>query len=289
LIQYRIGTCGSASHLEAVRAAVPDFADADLPLARNAIDARRPDQEEALLRYRAARAAFPASPLIVTLIGDLHREREEWTEALEAYDAALALVATHRDALLGRTVALSNLDRHDEAIGTASRIIELGNWLVGGAYFWRAWNQYNLGNIEAARADVEEARSRAASAPTYVLSGMVAWRQQRVEFAEKEFSEAITIDAGQCEASALLGAVRVTRQLLAEALAAFEHAQQCFDLSIALRRRLIAEIEAGPGTAAGKASAAARHERAIADAQKNRGDAIQNAAAIQKRLTPSSR
>jgi tetratricopeptide (TPR) repeat protein len=289
LIQYRIGTCGSQPHLSSLRDTQPDFVDADLPLGRNALDSARPDQEEALRRFRSARASFPASPVIPALIGDVHREREEWTDALEAYDAALALVPTHRDALLGRVVALSNLLRHEEAIADATRLIDLGTWLVGGGYFWRAWNYFNLGNIPAARADVEEARTRATSAPTFVLSGMVGWRQERLEFAEREFSEAVAVDAGQCEAAALLGGVRVVRQLLAEAVAAFQHAQQCFDLSIALRRKLIDDVRAGPGTPGGKAGQIARHERAIEEARKHRDDAVQNVAAIQKRLAPASR
>jgi tetratricopeptide (TPR) repeat protein len=289
LIRYRIGTCGSQAHLSALREAHEEFVDADLPLGRNALDSVRPDQEEALRRFSSARAAFPESPVIASLIGEVHREREEWSEALDAYEAVLALVPTHRDALLGRTVALSNLSRHQEAIATATRLIDLETWLVGGAYFWRAWNQFNLGDIAAARADVEEARSRASSAPTFVLSGMVGWRQERLEFAEREFSEAVAIDAGQCEASALLGGVRVARQLLTEAVAAFQHAQQCFDLSIALRRTLIDEVRAGPGTEAGKAGQVARHERAIAEAQQHRDDAVRNIAAVQRRLNPASR
>lgn len=289
LIEYRIGTCGSQAHLERVRERQPEYVDADLPLGRNALDTPQPDQEEALRRFRSARAAFPQSPLITAMMGDVHRAREEWEPALEAYDATLALVPTHRDALLGRTVALSNLGRPAEAIATATRLIDLGNWLIGGGYFWRAWNHFNNGDMEAARADVDQARTRSGSAPILVLSGMVAFRQRQLDLAEKEFSEALAVDAGQCEASALLGGVRAARQQWMQAVAAFEHAGQCFDLAIALRRKLIAEVIAGPGTPAGKAGQVARHERAIAEAEKHRGDATQNAAAIEKRLTGGSR
>ena len=289
LIEYRIGTCGSQSHLAELRAAHPEFVDADLPLGRNALDSGRPDQEEALRRFRAARAAFPESPVITASIGDVHRDREEWKEAVEAYDATLALVPTHRDALMGRTVALSNLARHDEAIATATRLLELGNWFVGGAYFWRAWNHYNLGNMSAARADVDLARSRGSSAATLVLAGMVAWRQQQLDAAEADFQGALDVDRGQCEAASLQGGVRAAREKWAEAIESFQHAQQCFDLTIALRHKFIQEINEGPGSPEGKAGQVARHERAMADAQKNRGDAMQNAAAIQKRLNPSSR
>jgi tetratricopeptide (TPR) repeat protein len=267
----------------------PAFGDADLPLGRNALDSERPDQEEALRRFGAAREAFPESPVITASIGDVHREREEWADALEAYDATLALVPTHRDALLGRTIALSNLGRHDDAIASATRLLELGNWFTGGASFWRAWNEYNLGRIDAARADVDDARRRGNSAATLVLSGMVAWRQEQLDAAEQDFQAALDIDRGQCEAAALQGGVRAARSRWEEAIASFEHAQQCFDLTIAVHRKLIEEIATGPGSAMGKAGQAARHERAIADAQRNRADAVQNVAAIQKRSNPGGR
>lgn len=289
LIEYRIGTCGSQSQLAQLREHHPEFTDADLALGRNALESVRPDQEAALRWFRAARAAFPESPVITASIGDLHREREEWSEALEAYDATLTLVATHRDALMGRTVALSNLARHDEAIATAARLVELGNWFIGGAYFWRAWNEYNLGNIAAARADVDLARGRGSSAPTLVLAGMIAWREKRLDAAEMDFQAALDIDRGQCEAAALQGGVRAARAQWVDAVASFEHAQQCFALTIALRRKFIEEINAGPGSPEGKAGQVTRHERAMAEAQKNRDDAMQNVVAIQKRLNPSSR
>jgi hypothetical protein len=118
---------------------------------------------------------------------------------------------------------------------------------------------------------------------------MVAWRQRQLDAAEKDFQDALDIDRGQCEAAALQGGVRAARARWADATASFQHAQQCFDLTIAVRRKLIEDIESGPGTPAGKASQVARHARAIAEAGKNRDDAMQNAVAIQKRLNPSSR
>jgi tetratricopeptide (TPR) repeat protein len=289
LIEYRIGTCGSRSHLADLRADHPEFTDADLPLGRNALESMQPDQEEALRRFRAARAAFQESPVITASIGDVHREREEWSQAVEAYDATLALVPTHRDALMGRTIALSNLARHDEAISTATRLLELGNWFIGGAYFWRAWNEYNLGNIAAARVDVDLARGRGNSPTTIVLAGMIAWREKQLDAAETDFQAALDVDRGQCEAAALQGGVRAVRARWSDAVASYEHAQQCFDLTIALRRKFIEDINAGPGSQEGKAGQVARHERAIAEAQRNRDDAMQNVVAIQKRLNPSSR
>lgn len=284
LLQYRIGTCRSASHLESLRAGYPEFADADLPLGRNALDSSQPDQEEALRRFAAAAEAFPASPVILASIGSVRQDREEWSDALVAYDAALALVPTHRDALLGRAVALSNLSRHDEAIAATNRLVELGTWYLGGAYFWRAWNEYHLNRLAEARADLDGAKARSASPATLALSGLVAWRQGDLALAARDLEDALRIDAGQCESAVYLGGVQLAREQWTEAAGSFQHAGQCFDLSIALRRKLIAEVAAGPGSETGKAGQIARHERAIAEALRNKDEARQGETAVRQRL-----
>jgi tetratricopeptide (TPR) repeat protein len=261
----------------------------DLPLARFALDVtQQPDQEDALHRFAQLRAAFPSSPLFTASIGGLHQDREEWVDALAAYDATLALAPTHREALLGRVVSLSNLGRHEEAIASATRMIDLGSWLMGAAHFWRAWNEYHLDAIEAARADIDRAKTLMVNAPTYVLSGMIEVREKRVETGEAEFVEALKIDAGQCEAAALLGTVRAETRRWTQALSAFQQAQQCFDLTVRLRRDLIERITKGPGSETGKAWLIAVQHRAMAEAERHRNDAAQSAAEIQKRLGPSS-
>jgi len=118
---------------------------------------------------------------------------------------------------------------------------------------------------------------------------MVAWRQQQLDAAESDFQAALDVDRGQCEAAALQGGVRAARARWADAVASFQHAEQCFELTIALRRKFIEEINQGPGSPEGKAGQVARHERAMAEAQKNHNDAMQNVVSIQKRLDPSSR
>jgi tetratricopeptide (TPR) repeat protein len=292
LIVYRIGLCGvgSQSPLVAMREADPGFVDLDLPIARFALDvSQQPDQEEALRRFAGLQAAFPESPVFPASIGSVHQEREEWSDALGAYEAALALVPEHRDALLGRIVSLSNLARHGEAIAAATRLLELGNWFMGAGHFWRAWNNYHLGQIESARGDVDRAKTLMVNAPTFVLSGMIDWRQKQLEASEREFVEALKVDAGQCEAAAMLGTVRTEKQLWAEAAAAFQQAVRCFDLTVTVRREVIARIESGPGSEAGKAHLIATQERVIAEAERHRDDAAQNVDEIMRRLGPSSR
>jgi tetratricopeptide (TPR) repeat protein len=286
LIEYRAGLCGptQAPHLRAVREADPDFADVDLALGRYALDIpQRPDQDEGLRRLTSAREAFPGSPAVVASLGSLHQDREEWADALDAYDATLVLVPTHRDAILGRTVTLSHMARYEDAIAGASRILELGSWFTGEAYYWRAWNEYHLARITEARADTDKAKGLMHSAPVLVLSGMIEWHERRFDESETELQNALTVDAGQCEAAFLLGAVRAERERWSSGAAAFELAHRCYDLSVTLRREAIARINAGPGSEEGKARQIARQQRAMTEEAQHRDEAAQNAAQLQKR------
>ena len=286
LVEYRAGACGPAQapHLAAVREAVPEFADVDFALGRYAMDIpQQPDQDEALRRFTAARAAFPASPAIVASLAAVRHDREEWADALEAYDATLALVPTHRDALLGRVVTLSHLSRHEDAVATATHILDLGNWFTGEAYYWRAWNAYHLARIDEARADTDKAKGLMHNASVLVLSGMIEWHEHRLDESEAELQDALTLDAGQCEAAFLLGSVRAERRQWTSGAAAFELAQRCYDLSVTLRREAIARITAGSGSEAGKARLIARQQRAMTEEAQHRDEAAQNAEQLQKR------
>ena len=285
LLEYRAGACGSRyeSRLAMVRTRDVEFMDADYTLGRYALENREgQNQEEALRRLQSAAAAFPESPAIVTTIGNLYQSWEDWRSALGAYDAAIALVPGHPDALIGRTISLSYLDRHEEAIETATRLITDGRWFLGQAHYWRAWNHFNLGDYRVARTDADRTRTLMVNAAVFVLSGMIEWRLGRAANAEKEFEEAITMDAGQCDAALLLGGVRSELAKRASAIVALEQAQRCFDLLIAVRRRAIEAVNGGPGTAETKAREIARHTRAIAEAESRRGEAEKARGTLQR-------
>jgi tetratricopeptide (TPR) repeat protein len=233
-----------------------------------------PDQDEALRRLQSAAKAFPRSPAIAVTIGNAFRRWEEWSDALNAYDAALIVSAAHPEALLGRTISLSHLMRPHEAIDTATQLIDAGQWHLGEAYYWRGWNQLRLEDHQRARSDADRAKTLMANAAVFVLSGVIEWRLQRLESAAKEFEQAIAIDFGECEAALDLGIVRDERRKPAEALAAFQQARQCYELSIALRREAIARVEAGPGTETSKARDTARHRRELNDLEDRRNEAL---------------
>jgi hypothetical protein len=177
------------------------------------------------------------------------------------------------------------MSQHEDAIRAATRMIDLGSWLLGQAFYWRAWNEYNLDRIEPARADADRAKMLTVSAPTFVLSGMIEWREKRLESAEREFQEALMMDFGQCEAASFLGGVRAELRHWPESLDAFRHAQRCFELSIVTRRKAIADLSVTAESATAIARQIASHERAISDAEKRREEAGRNAASIEKLLT----
>jgi tetratricopeptide (TPR) repeat protein len=286
LLRYRIGLCGrQIEQFQAFRDADREFVDADYALGRIALARQPADLDEALRRVQSARDAFPASLAIGTVLGAVHDAREEWTEALAAYDAVIADFPGHRDALLGRAVALSHLARHEEAIATATQMIDLGEWLIGEAYYWRAWNEFSLQRYPAAREDTDRAKARMINAAVFVLSGLVEWNLLRLPTAEAEFEQAMKIDFGRCDAARFLGRVRVQRTELPEALAAFRQAIQCFDLSIAVRRKLIADVQGGPGSDATKARLAAGHQRAIDAAATDRAECQQRVGELEQRGT----
>jgi len=243
------------------------------------------DLDEALRWMQSARAAFPASLAIATSLARVHDDREEWNDALTTYEAVIAALPQHRDALLGRTIALSHLARHDDAIASATRMIELGDWLLGEAYYWRAWNEFSLQQYPPAREDTDRAKSRMINASVFVLSGLVEWNLLRLPTAESELEEALKMDFGRCDAARYLGRVRVQRNKAPEALAAFKQAIQCFDLSITVRRKIIADLQAGTGTDATKARLIAGHQRAIDSSTADRDECQRNMAALEKRGT----
>jgi len=292
LLQYRAGTCSARSRrdnaetLQLARQAESELVDADYALGKYALaDEEAPDEEEALRRFQSAATAFPSSVAIAVSVGNLYQRWEEWKSALAAFDAALALMPAHPDALLGRTISLSQLQQHPEAIAAATQLIDGGRWYLGQAFYWRAWNHFNAGDNVAARSDADRTRSLMVNSTVFLLSGLIEWRAPRLPSAEKEFEQSVAMDFGQCLAALYLGGVRAEQAKAPEAIAALQQARQCFDLNIAVHRAAIEKLNAGSGTASSKARGVAREQRLLADAEKRKEQAIKTIDALQRRST----
>jgi len=291
LLTYRLGICNTRDQkrgvalLTSVQQRDSEFVDLDYALGRYALnDPEAPNQEEAMRLFQSAAAAFPESVAIRITMGNVYQSWEEWKNALAAYDAALALMPAHPDGLLGRTISLSNLEQHKDAIDTATRLIEGGQWFLGQAFYWRAWNYFNMGENALARADADRTRTLMVNSAVYLLSGLIEWRAPRLPSAEAEFEQSMTMDFGQCLAPLYLGGVRIEQAKVREAIAALQQARQCFDLSITVHRASIEKINSGRGTPASKARGVAREERLIADAERRRDQAVKAVEQLQKRV-----
>jgi tetratricopeptide (TPR) repeat protein len=148
--------------------------------------------------------------------------------ALASYDSVLVDVRDHRDAMLGRLLALSYLNRHTEAIATATRMIELGTWHVGDAYYWRAWNRYHIYALESAWADVEQATTLQHTTSVFALGGFIAFARKELDTAIDRFDRAFALDATNCEAVWTAGLVHVEQQRWVLAAPKFSTAMSCF-------------------------------------------------------------
>ena len=275
LLKYRLGACDDKyqAQLRTVQREIPEFVDADYALGRYALRNREsPDQDEALRRFRSAAAAFPTSTAIPTTIGNLYQSWEDWASALTAFDQALALLPSHPDARLGRVISLSNLDRHEEAIVSATELIDAGRWHLGQAFYWRAWNYFNIGNNEAARADADRTRTLMVNPAVFLLSGMIEWRFLRRETAETEFQEALKMDFGQCEAAFYLGGVRAELRQAAGSDRRDESGTAVLRPGAGRQAKNSRRGGGRTRDARIKARDVARHQRSIASVQKRRGE-----------------
>ena len=237
LLQYRLGICnfGQRQQLDTVFATSPRFAEAGYFIARNEMvnSGAAPAQvTRALPLLTTAHEAIPESPAITVSLARVWAGRNEFLRALALHDEALALRPAQRDALLGRATMLTYLGRADQAIVSATRLIDLGTWYLGDAYYWRAWNLYNTGQVDAAALDVERARQFQSGDQLLTLSGMIAYDQQRRAKARKDFENSRRMNPVNCPALWYLGTINVDERTWSDGRDMFAEAARCYGLAV---------------------------------------------------------
>ena len=296
-IRYRLGICGPAgrAHLDAVVAADPRFVEASFYIGRYEMTAgvmapgARPGAatREWLTRsvppLVTAHEGLPESPIVTIVLAGLMRSRTELARALALYDEALTIRPTQRDALLGRLITLSYLRRPADAIATATKMIDLGTWYVGSAYYWRAWNQYQTAHLEDAAADIAAARRLLVDDDVLTLSGMVAYDQKRPVDARADFNGALQMNPNRCLARWYLGLLNVDEEAWRDGVTAFATAGGCFDAAAESTRSEIAQLPADLPAEARQQQIASLDE-SIATSLQQAGRAYFNAAQASMRL-----
>jgi tetratricopeptide (TPR) repeat protein len=266
LIQFRLVVCGGLGSPQAatLREANPRFVDT-LPW-----EARRVligSQTEGIDVYKGtallgqAHEAFPASHWLSIYWARSSQGIAEFESALSGFDSVLADAPTHRDALLGRVTSLSYLMRHQEAIVTATRLIELGTWHIGDAYYWRAWNQYNLKALEPAWSDVETATRMLSTTSVYMLAGLIAYDRKDLPTAVLRFDRSFELDVTNCDAVWMGGLVRVDQQDWPGASPKFSRGMSCFSNAASQAKSDLAALDAEVKRAGGSLNPPGREQR----------------------------
>ena len=252
-LKYRLGLCSAAqrSHLEAVLATDPRFVEASFFIGRYEMSTgvmpaggsvNRAWLSTSVKPLLVAHEGLPQAPVIATVFASLMRSRTELRRALELYDRALAVRPAQRDALLGRTITLTYLSRRDEAIASATRMIELGTWYVGDAYYWRALNRYHRTQLDLAAADIATAKKLLFNDDVMTLSGIIAYDQQRPVDARRDFVTAISINVERCTAQWYLGILDLDESAWTNAVPRFAIAGDCFQRAAESAREEVKQL-----------------------------------------------
>jgi hypothetical protein len=238
LIAYQVAICRALADqvLQKVRADVPRFTEAAYFLARLEVaNAQNTGGAKARALLDEAYQRFPQSPSVTYLAGNFHQLIGDCRAGLRYYDETLALRAVHEQALLGRTICLSFLKRSDEAIATATLMIDLKTFNTAEAYYWRAWNRHLRTELVPARADIDSAKKMARNLRYSTLAGIIEHDQDDLDPADRDLRDARVGADGRANCTAMWyhGLVFMKRAEWLTSAGHFEAAQACYEIKVA--------------------------------------------------------
>lgn len=233
LLRYRAALCFSPDlgMLQVIAESSPRFVEAALAVGRarvfNGSNDGAPGARELL---QPARARFPDSRTVTYVYGNYRQLVGDCREALQLYAETIALEPLHEDATLGQAVCHSHLKQHQEAIAAAGRLIEWDRVYVHDAYYWIAWNHHVLGDLPAARANIDRAKTRASTPEIHTLAGVIEHDQDDIPPAERDLDIALGLAYGDrnCIAMWYLGLVHIKQERWLDSARGFEHAMGCY-------------------------------------------------------------
>jgi tetratricopeptide (TPR) repeat protein len=249
LIQFRLSICGrpATPNVGALRQSNPRWTDTLYWEARREMVAslgEAIDLSKVIGLYGQGREAFPTSLMLTMAWSNANLTAEEFASALSGFEDVLKVHPTHRDAMNGKMQSQSYLLRHPDGIATATRLIELGNWHIPDAYYWRAWNRYQIKEYETAWVDVENATKGLSNAGVYMLAGMIAYARKELPTAVNRFDTAFKVNPSACDAVWMSGLVSIDQNELAVAGPKFTRGMTCFTSTAKALRQDRANLEA---------------------------------------------
>ncbi|MCC7123542.1 MAG: hypothetical protein IT178_01745 [Acidobacteria bacterium] len=279
LLQYRRRACGPMVEANVAELFTndPRWFEASWQAGRRELTSSR-DVRVAEAAFQTAANGLPEAPMILIALANAQQARRQLEPALANYDRTIALVPESRSALLGRMTTLSYLRRHEEAIATATRMIELGTYSIGDAYYWRAWNQYQRQQLTSADEDAAQARALMANTSVFLLSGVVRYDLKDLPDAQEHLERARELDNTNCQAVWYLGLVHVARPHWPSAAAAFVDGVACFRQAATDARRDLERAVADTADEAALAPRRAELEATIKEADLRSAQSAFNAA-----------
>src|SRR5262249_12927180 len=171
------------------------------------------------------------------------------------------------DAMLGRVKALTYLNRNEDGVVGADRLLAT-RWYVGEARYWRALNETQLGRYDEAWVDVELAEAAWKTATVPKLAGIIAYRKKELEVARTKFDLSRLRDPHDCETGYYLGTVLAEQGGWPRTAEVLKETASCLQAAIVELQRQIAEIQASRDRPERIARQVTRRDRQIAEARR---------------------
>lgn len=284
LIAFKSATaCGltSSDTLETLLAAEPRFGEIHYHLGLFALGGqtgRPPDLDGADARFRPAFEWRNKWPTLTLAMANVAMSAEDFPRALEFYNRTLALSPDDPDALAGTIRALTYVNRHDEAIAAADRLLAIGR-NPGEAHYWRAMNFARLRQDDQAWTDIEEAAKGLANADVPKLAGIVAINRRDFATARQRLELARVRRKGDCEVAYYLQTVLSEQRDWDRTAATAAEAGACFDAEEASIEEELTVVRASEMAPERQARIVARREQQLASDARMRATCWFNAAA----------
>jgi tetratricopeptide (TPR) repeat protein len=194
-----------------------------------------------------ARQLLPDSASIALALANVTFSYARYADALALFDRVLtspAAAGLESQAKFGRAKSLSYLKRNDEAIALLTDLLQNDSRnSPGDKYYWRAWNQLQLGRSQLAYDDAIAGLNVMRNNAIYQLAGIASFGVNRREESRKYFGEALNLNSADCDSERYLGLLDSAEQTWKNALHRFSVAAKCYDVVLVRMREELADYE----------------------------------------------
>ena len=278
VVAYRLAICPTSglAALDELVAKEPRYKEAALYSGLRATSARKLD--EADKQYRLAYERRKTWPAATLAIANVAMTAEDFDVSRQFYDETLALAPDFPDALLGKLRALTYLDKPEDAMTVADRLLAINRY-PGDAYYWKAYNEFGLDRLDPAWLDIEASDRLLINSDVPKLAGIIAINRKQYDVARLKLEVSRQRNPMDCTTLYYLLLVQAELRLWPDAARMATNAAGCLSASEVGLRNEIETIRADEKIPeARKARMIAGRERQIGNAIRMRASSWYNGA-----------